>query len=351
MHKPKFKILSIDGGGIRGIIPCVMLKAIEMQAGYPIHELFDLIVGTSTGGIITLGLTTTNLETNTAFTAKEMLELYTKNGNIIFGDRKRDFLSKIGSFFGIISDAVQNTYDDTELVNLLEEKFGNNYLKDVLKNVLVTSYELEDGKPFLFSSRLANEKDSQNFLLKKIARSTSAAPTYFNPSIIEMSKEDKLALVDGGVFANNPAILAYAEAKELWIRRLKEEKIKMTEPVVTPYDEDFPFFMLSIGTGSCPSEIKASDLEDRHSFRWFKPLLTDIFMRSVSESTHYTMQHLLPPYKDGSLRYKRIDMELPKKNKDMDNASEENVKELQKLAEDYIKAHGKEIIQICNLLK
>lgn len=97
MATPKFKILSIDGGGIRGIIPCVILKAIQAQLqNAPLANYFDLIAGTSTGGIITLGLTTKKPNDTKPYTATDLLELYVNEGSTIFNGRKNgNFLLNI----------------------------------------------------------------------------------------------------------------------------------------------------------------------------------------------------------------------------------------------------------------
>ncbi len=87
----KVRILSIDGGGLRGIVPLLILKEIEKQQGKKIHELFDVIVGTSTGGIIACGLTCTKDGVNPYLTIDQLIELYTTKGNVIFPYSKNIF--------------------------------------------------------------------------------------------------------------------------------------------------------------------------------------------------------------------------------------------------------------------
>jgi uncharacterized protein len=123
MKKHQFKILSIDGGGIRGIIPCRILSFIEQQLGNNLSTYFDLMAGTSTGGIITLGLTKPNELGANAFTAKEMLELYTDHGGDIFGKRKRNNLSKFLGFFNdTAGELTQEVFVAKGLEDLLEKK-------------------------------------------------------------------------------------------------------------------------------------------------------------------------------------------------------------------------------------
>lgn len=354
MRKSEFNILSIDGGGIRGIIPCAILNFIESQLDKPLSQTFDLIAGTSTGGIIALGLTTPNEEGKNAFNAASMLSLYKDNGKDIFKERKNDLWGTLAGGWDLAKEMLQKPYDSIYLEDLLVSKFGEKQLSESLSNVLVTSYAITGGKGFYFLSRLAKERAEENFKLKEIARSTSAAPTYFTPSIVEW-KNDEEALVDGGVFANNPAVLAYGEAKELWKRQSKQTNSiasRGTEAVVEPNDNDLPFFMLSIGTGRCPQYISADDAEGFRSINWVKPLLTNVFMNSVASSTHFTMQHLLPNYTDGTPRYIRIDdIDIPKEHIDMDNASEENIAKLCEIAEKYIQDNKAKLLDICSYLK
>ena len=346
--KHQFKILSIDGGGIRGIIPCRILQFIERQTR-PVSNAFDLIAGTSTGGIIALGLTKPNESGRNAYSATQMLELYTTFGKIIFEKRyEKDLLSKALSFISdTLGTLTQQNFDQTGLENLLKEKFGDTFLNKAITNVLITTYEIQKGKTFYFQSRLAKKSSTENILMREIARSTSAAPTYFMPSVVKYESSDQ-AFVDGGVFANNPSVLAYGEAKELW----KQRKGHLAfEPDVAPVDNDLPFFMLSIGTGDTESSISVEEAKTWKTQDWIKPLLDSIFMRSVSESTHFTMQHLLPNYEDNTPRYIRLNPTIPKENAEMSDASPENIAALTRIADDYIAKNKQILLDICELLR
>ncbi|WP_194778283.1 patatin-like phospholipase family protein [Pararhodonellum marinum] len=352
--KHALKILSIDGGGIKGILPSVILTEVERRTGQPIHKLFDVVAGTSTGGILAMGLCKA-----APLSAKEMLSLYQKEGESIFTKRKKNFLSRLGSRFGSAGgSATQMAYDIAGIEQVLDRYFGKSRLSTAQTNLLVTSHDVEKGMPFYFSSRLAkiNPKE-EDFEMKEVARSTSAAPTYFEPNILSGQGESDMVLVDGGVFANNPSTLAYAEAKEIWKQRreiilpsMPTEDAKGYVAVVTPDDLDLPFYMLSLGCGFAPTTVRAKDSAKWNAFKWFEPLMADIFMRSVSESVHYSMQHLMPPYTDHSPRYERLDMEIPEKCREMDNASKENIEALVKTAELYVKMKSAEIDGICEII-
>lgn len=343
--KPNLKVLSIDGGGIRGIIPCTILSFIESQLGYPLGRVFDLIAGTSTGGIITLGLAAPDNDGGSRYSPSDLRKLYLENGSKIFGERQDDLISRIGSITKITDMILQKPYDETEFEELLNDYFGETKLSDCLTNTLVTSYEIQKGKPFYFSSRLAMKSKDEDFLMREVCRSTSAAPVFFEPSVVKFEKEEELALVDGGVFANNPSVLAYSEAKELW----KIRTGKGFEPVVRPDDDDLPFFMLSIGTGYCLKSIPLKEAKDWRAVSWGR-FMMDIFMRSVSESNDFTMAHLLPDYTSGDKRYKRLNVNIPEENSKMDDVSDKNMFALCEIAEKYVKKNEKVLLQICEIL-
>ena len=354
--KHQFKILSIDGGGIKGIIPCTILRYLEEKTRNNISSMFNLIAGTSTGGIIALGLTKPKEEFNiNAYTAKEMLSLYLDHGKDIFSGRHKDWLSRLGSITKPTGELTQGVYNIDKFEKLLSEKFGTARLQDSLTNVLVTTYSLEKEKPFYFSSRLAQSNENENYELSTIARSTSAAPTYFAPSLIDYDKDKNLAMVDGGVFANNPAILAYSEAKELWKGEIYAGEADATkkgfDPHVRPDNNDLPFFMLSISCGHAPTKINFSESSEWRTAQWIQPLLSNIFTQSVAESTHYTMQYLMPPYEDKTERYIRLDeMDLSKANSEMDDASPENIRALQAIGDSYVAENKEKLDEICEIL-
>ena len=353
MAKHQFKILSIDGGGIRGIIPSTILAFIESQVG-SLSDTFHLLAGTSTGGIISLGLTKPDAKGKNAFTAQDMRDLYVQNGKTIFGGRDMDFLSRLGSHLGsTISEIVANPYESQNIESVLVEKFGTTRLAECKSNVLVTTYEIQRGKTFYFQSRLAREKEEENIEMRSVARSTSAAPTYFLPSIVKVNGSEQ-AFIDGGVFANNPSILAYGEAKELWKRHKWTNGKKVAErgfdAEVAADDEDLPFFMLSIGTGGSPQAISIEKAKNWRAANWLEPLLSNIFMQSVAESTHFTMKHLLPNFTDGTPRYKRLDLTIPLENCGMDDASDKNIEALCKIADKYVQDNKAELMQICAIL-
>ena len=211
---PLKAVLSIDGGGIRGIIPARLLREIETRMGRPIPELFDIVAGTSTGGILALGLTLPKAGTTTpAWDAAALEELYVEHGAKIFAN---SLLRKVETVGGL----VEERYDIDELERLLRQYFGEAMLSSALTEVVVPSYDLTAPGPFFFKRSYARDQThTWDIETWKAARATSAAPTYFDPmNLPPFEDEGEHALVDGGVFANNPTACAYAEALNLYGR-------------------------------------------------------------------------------------------------------------------------------------
>lgn len=344
MAKKQINILAMDGGGIRGIFPSMILAEIEKRTGKPICDLFDIMSGTSTGGIIAVGLTVPGATPGKPkLSAADLAELYEKRGNEIF---KQSWLQKIGS----IKD---NAFSHEGLEHLLNEYFGNARLSQALTQVLVTSYDIEGRTTFYFNSRLAQTQSEEDFLVREVARATSAAPTYFEPLLLHTG-DKRRALVDGGVFANNPAMLAYVEAKKQY-ETAKFAPAGQTASkdagtsVSAARDIEEPFFMLSLGTGSSRKPYVYEDAKDWGLVGWMRPII-DILMQGVSETVHYQMNQLLPHQLDGTPRYVRLDTTIDAAHSDMADPSEENINGLKRYAQEVIDKKSDTIDMVCDIL-
>ena len=187
-----FKILSIDGGGIRGVIPGVLLHHLETRTGKPIAELFDLIAGTSTGGILAAGLATPDALGRPRFSAAAMLDLYVNRGKEIF---QRSFWRGVASISGIADER----YPHGPLEMILNEYLQDARLSDCVVPILVSSYEIERREPYFFKSRHAKLQEDRNHLLRELARATSAAtaarPSYGSaaPMVARVHQESSRA--------------------------------------------------------------------------------------------------------------------------------------------------------------
>src|SRR5579871_2473364 len=187
------RILSIDGGGIRGIIPAVILTRLEQLTGQPIARLFDLVAGTSTGGILTLGLTIPKTPGGPLYSAQDFVDMFEREGHRIFSR---------SPFRAILTtdSLLWKKYSSRGIEQVLAEYFGDSRLSHSVTDVLVTSYEIERRFPFFFKSANARHRPDYDFPARDIARATSAAPSFFEPMKIPTgTNSDYYTLIDGGV--------------------------------------------------------------------------------------------------------------------------------------------------------
>jgi len=253
-EKPEERfLLSIDGGGIRGIVPSAVLSALSDMLkdegdGRPLYAHFDLISGTSTGGLIALALSSTGL--NTKFNdesstpiketisikklfwtrAEERLKGYclgTIDTHGLVGyyrENARRIFHKQGRF---LPGAFNEKYDTDSIEGLLKSLYKERKLKDELIPTFVTSYDTVRAKPIVISSY----NEWRELRLWEAGRATSAAPLAFRPIMLKDMNGLERVMIDGGVISNNPSLLAIGEARKL-------------------YPNARRFTVLSLGTGS-----------------------------------------------------------------------------------------------------
>lgn len=304
-------ILSIDGGGIRGIIPAMILSEIEQKTNKPISQIFDLMAGTSTGGIIVAGLGKKSCQGELQYSASDLVDLYQGYGKYIF---KSSFLRR--SIFSWLNGA---QYSRKNIEDILDIYFGATILADVSSNLLLTSYDIYNNCPFFFKSW----KEDRNFIkLKDALRATTAAPTYFPPKYLKVGETERV-LIDGGVFANNPAACAYANGKKLF-----------------PNDD---IILLSIGTGRLTNSIKYANSRKFGKIGWIKPLINIMFASGL-DCVNYQLEQVIDD------KYLRIQSQLTVASPEMDNAAPQNIKCLKKEVEMMIECNQKAIDKFCTIV-
>ena len=204
----KRKILAIDGGGVKGAFPAAFLAAIEEATGKRIADYFDLIAGTSTGGIIALGL-------GLGLSAKDILLFYQEHGRRVFAQELdgATVWARVSSFYRTqerrIRQLVGPAYDPDALNNALAGAFGTRRLGDSKVRLIVPAYSINTRSVYVFKTAHHQrfEVDHKRAAVD-VALATAAAPTYFPAHALA----DAALLVDGGVWANNPAGMAAVEA-------------------------------------------------------------------------------------------------------------------------------------------
>lgn len=308
------RVLSIDGGGIRGIIPAELLLSLEYKlqeySGNPdarIADFFDLIAGTSTGGILTcIFLCPDKVNPGRPrFTAEDAVDLYLSKGGKIFDI---SLWQKISSAMGLLDEK----YSADNIEEELEYYLGDLRLSDLLKPTLITAYDIQRRCAKFFTQHDAVESRSENYYLKDVARATSAAPTYFETKGVKSLSSTFYPLIDGGVFANNPTLCAYAEVRNKFPGRPRAKDMAI----------------LSIGTGYDKKVYEFEKAKDWGMLDWVKPLF-DIMLSGVAETVDYQLRQIYDAVERPD-QYLRIDGKLKAAKPDLDNALPENVLALQK---------------------
>jgi len=260
----KYRILALDGGGIRGLITVVMMQDLAKEVGLSNWlDKVDLVAGTSTGGIIALAIAK-------GIDLGKIRDIYEVKGKDIFDDSFLDNVIDIGTLIGA-------EYSNKKLTAELKKVLGNTTtLGQLSRHVLVTSFDLDNNdpdpaertwKPKIFHNVPGKDNDV-GVLAYKAALYTSAAPTFF--PVVD-------GYVDGGVFANNPSMCAVAQSQD-------------ARNSFCPKLDDIVVF--SLGTGTSLSYIKGEKNMNWGYAQWAKPLIT-LMMDGVNGIAHYQCKQLL----------------------------------------------------------
>ena len=267
------RILSIDGGGIKGYLPATVLAKLESQAGKPVSAMTDMLAGTSTGAILALGLAA-------GIPAADLAAFYKAKAGAIF---RRTLGRRLRSAFGLIDEQ----YDSDGLRAGLVEIFGDKTLADLSRAgpaVLVVAYEIEARRPVFFASWDAHRDHCRDFSLVDVAMASAAAPTYFEPVEIMSRGGDRLVCVDGGIAANNPALCAAVEL------------VKQDAPTSRAC-------LVSLGTGREDKPYMLARARNWGLAGWARPII-DCMFSATSDVTDHQCRHLLGE------RYVRLQADL-----------------------------------------
>ncbi|XP_062104567.1 patatin-like protein 2 [Humulus lupulus] len=255
-------VLSIDGGGIRGLIPGISLgflekelQKLEKNEDARLADYFDVITGTSTGGLVTAMLTAPNENNRPLFAAKDIKEFYLNECPKIFPQNSCPVFPR---FKKLIKALVGPKYDGKHLRKLVKEKLRDTKLSQTLTNVVIPTFDIKELQPTIFSSYEVKNNPSSDLdvFLSDICIATSAAPTYLPAHYFETKDSNgqvirKFHHIDGGVAANNPTLVAIGE--------VSKEIIRGSEAFFPMNPLDYArFLVISLGTGSAKAEMKYS---------------------------------------------------------------------------------------------
>jgi uncharacterized protein len=255
----RFQVLAIDGGGVRGIFAAALLAGLEEDLGQPVVDLFDLVVGTSTGGIIALGL-------GAGLTPAEILDFYVSQKDRIFPNRlgwrslRQPFVAK---------------YGPKHLQAAVRRVFGDALLGESRVPLVIPSYNLGENDVYLFKTPHHDRlKRDHKVPMWQVAMATAAAPTFFPAFRLP---GDHVRLVDGGVWANNPAMVGVTETVSMFGCKL--ENIRL----------------LSVGT-TMNMGTRKGQLDNAGLLRWVRsPTVVDVLLSGQSAGAFAQVQHLIGP--------------------------------------------------------
>jgi uncharacterized protein len=301
----KIRILSIDGGGQRGLVSAILLKHLEDETQTPILHLFDAYAGTSTGSLIVLGITMPR-DRGFCYGAGDLVDIYKKHGAQIFEKKPFSFLNPVGLF--------APRYSAAPLKEVLTKYFGTTKMSQAVKPVYVTSYDLEKAEPILFSSKEARACDYFDFEMRKIARASCAAPTYFPTYHLTLKDGAKMSLSDGCFWAINPALAVYDQVRE--------------------ENPDADITVVSLGTGTRDLGIKHASSKFMGAIEWGSST-SEHLLHTQNSLVHESLKKILKPVDDQG-RYFRINFKLDEGMGALDDASPESLS--------YLTAKAQEII-------
>ncbi|WP_339734239.1 patatin-like phospholipase family protein [uncultured Gimesia sp.] len=304
MSKP-YRILSLDGGGIRGLITAIWLKRLQAKLDKPLYKYFDLIAGTSAGALTVSGI-------SKGISIDKIIELYLKRGKEIFPSTASRLWSRATRLF---SDGVSAPkYDGEGLEKVLKDTFKTTIFGSLkIKPTLITAYDVFGREAIVLKN---NQSEYRSLKVWEICKASASAPTYFPAHMMEI-KGVEMPLIDGGVVANNPTACAIAEAVKI---NTQSNKNPSTDNLL----------VASFGTGESIRRITAEEADEWGAAEWAIPIINVLFDGSA-DSVNYIATQLIHPD-----RYFRFQTHLSDAYDDLDNADETNLKALQRLAVQYI---------------
>ncbi|CAH9060854.1 unnamed protein product [Cuscuta epithymum] len=329
-------VLSVDGGGIRGIIPGTILAFLESKLqeldgpNARIADYFDVVAGTSTGGLVTTMLTAPNNQSRPLFDAKNITTFYKENGPKIFPVSSRNNLNLVAG----------PKYNGKYLTSMVKELLGNTTMSQTLTYSIIPTFDIKRLQPIIFTTSDAKTNPAKNALLSDICLSTSAAPTFFPPYYFETKNVtggvNSFNLVDGGLAANNPTMMAITLlSKEIMMGNFQFQDMQRIDTK--------RMLVLSLGTGTAKNEEKytSTSASTWGSLAWVfnnghTPLI-DIYGAASADMVDIHVSTMFQALRDEK-NYLRIqDDMLTGTTSSVDDASAKNMDLLEQIGNDLLK--------------
>eukprot|EP00253_Pinus_taeda_P027117 PITA_27117 len=336
-------ILSIDGGGVRGIIPAAILEFLEEKLqeldgpAVSIADYFDIIAGTSTGGLVTAMLTAPNDKNRPLFPAKDITKFYLDNCPHIFPHTTDLLKSAIKYLSG-------PKYSGNYLHKIMRTYLGDTRLHQTLTNVVITAYDIKIQQPAIFTTFKAKQDELEDALLADVCIGTSAAPTYLPAHYFQTkdSKKDSsdntksFNLIDGGVAVNNPTLLAINQVTQQVLMGCPDFLVPKSKAC-----DKSKFLVLSLGTGQKIASYNAIDAAKWGLLKWLsnngKVPITDMFQEASADMVDVYSTVVFRAF-SSEKNYLRIQVELSGDTSSTDLSTKKNLEELVKIGKNLLDA-------------
>ena len=322
----KTRILSIDGGGIKGIISAMVLVELESLLQYysgnkqaRLSDYFEIIGGTSTGAILAAIYLCPDENHRPKYSAKDALELYLNHGKEIF---KRRRLYPLNTIFGLFGPK----YNNTKLEVMLKKYLGDVTLTDLVKPCVFTAYNTEKRRSVFFNSLSCKSPNKKDHSVISTVLASTAAPTYFRPIQIGEHLYGDDCYIDGGVFAGNPTMCALIEGLKL--------------PNCGGFEQTY---ILSVGNVSNLEPYSYTRAKGWGKIGWALPLL-DILMDASAQTVDYQICKIFHTL-GLDQNYLRIQLNIDESTPAMDNVSEESFSTLMGYGEQLIHQSYRKMVE------
>ncbi|KAK1586922.1 hypothetical protein Q3G72_007571 [Acer saccharum] len=332
-------VLSLDGGGIRGIISGVILAQLESylqelddDKDARLADYFDVIAGTSTGGLITALLTAPDENGRPISSAEDIVPFYFNNGPDIFPQTSS--CGCLSWIVGLWKALTGSKYDGKSLHKVIEDKLNDTRLHQTVTNVVIPTFDIKRLHPAIFSSYKLRSNPVFDAKLSDICKGTSAAPTYF-PAYYFTNQDREFNLIDGGIAANNPTLVAISEV----MKQITKENPDFTSIEPLNYRR---LLVISIGTGFKKNEVKyTADMASKWGviswLYWKKTTpIIDCYQEASGDMVDYHISVVFQALRSEK-NYLRIDDDtLEGEVSSMDIATKENMESLKRVGQNWL---------------
>lgn len=327
----KVRVLSIDGGGVRGIIPATVLAYLENKliertgnSKTRISNFLDFAAGTSTGSIISALAITPTEEGKPPMKMEDVVKLYFELAAVVF---KKDWKRNLKTLWGLLGPR----YSSKPIDDILLNKLDHWRLSELVLPCAFTGYDTAKRRPIIYTNSDDKEKYG-NYFIKDVVRGSTAIPSAFSPANFR-DGVDVNTIIDGGVFANNPSLVAYIEM--LKTKEISEKFVKSKEGAQVNQLNPTNVIILSFGTGRGTLTTYPNDkIKNWGMIKWFGPVL-NILLQGMGDVTAYEVNKLFEVW-DANENYIRINPDIKIGSANGQDASAANMRHLHQDALNYI---------------